>query len=142
MFRPALLSSSYTAIALLSTSILESCDGASLDLGQSRNCRYRVLFELAEGRPIGVDGKDHALSTVALWRQILLLAVEESWLITVNHQVEWLEFGNIGLVHVLEVRVNGSTSKFLARFAKGRLGQGVVGCPEIEVDFLPDGDFG
>lgn len=52
---------------------------------------------------------------MASGRQVLLLAVEESWLITVDHKVEWLELRNIPIVHILEVRVNGSTSEFLAR---------------------------
>lgn len=78
----------------------------------------RVLLELAEGRSIRVDGKDHALPTVAFRRPVRLLAVEESWLLAVDHKVEWLEFGNVALVDVLEVRVNGSTGEFLARFVE------------------------
>lgn len=126
---------------MLSKIIFKLHDGASLDLGWGRKCRFRVLLELGEGRSIRVDGKDHAHSTVAFGREVRLLAVEESWLITVDHKVEWLELGNIALVHVLEVGVNGGAGEFLARFVERRLGQGVVHGPEIKVDFLPDGDF-
>lgn len=127
--------------SLLLLLLLHLCHESSLDLGRHGD-GHGVLLELSKGVGVGVDRKDHALLAVAIGRAVSLLAVEESGLVAVEDEVKGLGFGDVGLVGVLEVGVDGGAGQFLAWVRERRLGQGVVDGAEVEVDFLAGGDLG
>ncbi len=90
---------------------------------------------------VRVDGKDHALSTVTAGRFVLLLAIEISWQVAVDHSVEWLELRNVCPINILEIRANFGTGQFRASVSERGFSECVIGGSEIEVKFLANGEL-
>lgn len=73
---------------------------------------------------------------------VRLLAIKVSGLVAVDGQIERLEFGDIILVDVLEIRVDFGPLKLGARVREGGFREGMVDSAEVKVDGLTNGNLG
>ena len=135
----AAIKSTQIQLRLQPSSLTISSPSTSLNFGQ--RC-FRIFQEQVVRRLVGVDREHHALAAVAIWCPIGLFAVEEPGLIVRDGEVKWLQLGDIQLVNVLEIGVDGGAGQLLAGVLERGLGQSVIGGAEIEVNSLAWGDFG
>jgi hypothetical protein len=116
----------------------DGTSGSALDLGEPIS--GSISLELGEGSSIDINGKDHSLSAVGVRCAVGLLAVEEARAVRVEGDVEGMDIRNVIGVEVVEVGVKLSAGDLGAGFLEGRLGKGVVGGAEVEVDALAAAD--
>ncbi len=94
------------------------------------------MLKLFKGASVHIDGKHHALATVRVRRLVGLLAIEESRLVALERDIEWLEIRDVIGIEVAEVGVELCAGDLGAWLLEAGFGEGVVDRAEVEVNAL------